>query len=134
MEGRDAYRQTDAAALLALGDLELVPVQRNRGIDAILLRQYRGRPVAVRVQRPHESIQVAAQLLARAGESKSCQLMILIVTKETDDDTRPAADPHWPERVVAVDSTRYQIAKLLDLPTLAVATSRADSSDRVNQR
>jgi site-specific DNA-methyltransferase (adenine-specific) len=128
-EGRDAYRQTDAAALLALCDLDLVPVQRNRGMDAILRRQYLGRPVAVRVQRPHESVAQAARLLARAGESKNCELMLLIVTNATADVTGPGTDVCWPERVVAVESTCYRIAKLLDLPTLDVAAPRAGSGD-----
>jgi site-specific DNA-methyltransferase (adenine-specific) len=122
--GRDAYRQVDAAALLELGEVDLIPVQRNRGMDAILRRQYRGRPVAVRVQRAGESVERAAELLAQAGESKSCQLMILIVT--ADGAHGAQTDSRWPERVVAVDSTRRQIAKLLDLPALAVTRARAD--------
>jgi site-specific DNA-methyltransferase (adenine-specific) len=133
LEGRDAYRQADAAALLALGEIDLVVVQRNRGMDAILRRQYQGRPVALRVQRPHESAEQAARLLARAGESKKCQLMILIVTTEAAR-TVADADPRWPERVVAVESTPRQIAKLLDLPALAVARARAEPVNRVNQR
>jgi site-specific DNA-methyltransferase (adenine-specific) len=130
LEGRDAYRQVDAAALLALGELDLIPVQRNRGMDAILRQHYQGRPVAVRVQRPKESVEQAAELLARAGDSKNCELMILIVT---DAGAGPAtSDSSWPERVVAVDSTRRQIAKLLDLPALA-ALARARGSNGSNQ-
>jgi site-specific DNA-methyltransferase (adenine-specific) len=134
LEGRDAYRQADAAALVALGELDLIPIQRNRGMDAILRRQFQGRPVALRVQRPHESIEQAAQLLARAGESKQCQLMILVVTAEVGRGAEADAGACWPERVVAIDSTSRQIARLLDLPALAVARPRADHSDRVKQR
>jgi site-specific DNA-methyltransferase (adenine-specific) len=122
--GRDTYRQVDAAALLELGEVDLIPVQRNRGMDAILRRQYRGRPVALRVQRADESVERAAELLARAGESKRCQLMILIVT--ADGAHAAHTDSLWPERVVAVDSTRRQIAKLLDLPALAVTRVRGE--------
>jgi site-specific DNA-methyltransferase (adenine-specific) len=130
--GRDTYRQVDEAALLELGDLDLIPVQRNRGMDAILRRQYRGRPVAVRVQRPHETALEAATLLARAGASKSCELMILIVTAEQA--PGPAEAAAWPGCVVALDSTRRQIAKLLEQPALSVARSRADGGDQINLR
>jgi site-specific DNA-methyltransferase (adenine-specific) len=122
LEGRDAYRQADAAALLALGELDLIPVQRNRGMDAILRQHYRGRPVALRVQRAEESASQAAALLARAGDSKQCQLMILIITH--GESRGAAADASWPERVTAVDSAGRQIAKLLELP--ALARTRAD--------
>jgi hypothetical protein len=112
----------DEAALLELGELELIPVQRNRGMDAILRRQYRGRPVALRVQRPHETALEAATLLARAGASKSCELMILIVTAEQE--SSPADSAAWPARVVSLDSTRRQIAKLLEQSAMSVARAR----------
>jgi site-specific DNA-methyltransferase (adenine-specific) len=130
--GRETYRQVDEAALLELGELDLIAVQRNRGMDAILRRQYRGRPVAVRVQRPHETALEAAELLARAGASKSCELMILIVTAELGPGVADAVA--WPPRVVAVDSTRRQIAKLLEQPALAAARARADAADQINLR
>ncbi len=119
--GRDAYRQVDADALVSLGELDLIPVQRNRGIDAILRRLYRGRPVAVRVQRPDESAEQAAELLARAGASKGCELMILIVTGAVG-----VGAASWPERVVAIDSTSRQVANLLELPTLATVRAGAE--------
>ena len=84
-------------------------------MDAILRQQYRGAPVAVRVQRPGEAVHEAADLLARAGASKHCQLMILITTAEcTAVGQRP-----WPERVVAIESTSCQVSRLLATPALA---------------
>ncbi|HWO08466.1 MAG TPA: site-specific DNA-methyltransferase, partial [Polyangiaceae bacterium] len=113
--GREAYRQADEAVLAELGELDVIPVQRNRGMDAILRQQYRGAPVAVRVQRAGEPLHEAAELLARAGESKRCQLMILIGTTGG-----AAVGPRpWPDRVVAIESTRRQVAKLLATPALA---------------
>jgi len=129
--GRDSYRQVDESALLELGELDLIPVQRNRGMDAILRRQYRDRPVAVRVQRPHETALEAAQLLARAGASKGCELMILIVTAETE---QTADLDAWPARVMAVDSTRRQIARLLEPAPSSGARARADVADQINLR
>jgi site-specific DNA-methyltransferase (adenine-specific) len=130
--GRDAYRQVDVAALAELGELDAIPIQRNRGMDAILRQQYRGAPVAVRVQRAHESLHEAAELLARAGESKHCQLMILISTV-----AGAMVGPRpWPERVVMIESTSRRVAKLLDAPALAGTCERAPRAEtrgRVNQ-
>jgi site-specific DNA-methyltransferase (adenine-specific) len=120
--GREAYRRADAATLSELGELDLVVVQRNRGMDAILRQQYRGAPVPLRVQRPHESLQEAAELLSRAGSSKNCQLMIVIATHDGGTDRQHAP---WPERVISVDSTSRQVAKLLETALLEVV-ARAD--------
>lgn len=110
-KGRAAYRGVDTAALAHLGELDLVPVQRNRGIDAILRRQYRSKPVAVRVQRPDESAEQAAQLLARAGQSKRCALMILVLTRGHEPEAPSAG---WPANVVAIENTTLQIDRVLD--------------------
>jgi site-specific DNA-methyltransferase (adenine-specific) len=124
--GREAYRQLDGSALSVLAELgegDLIPVQRNRGMDAILRQKYRGRPVALRVQRPHESEQQAAALLARAGASKKCELMILIVTGSVE---ASPPDASWPDKVFAVASARCQIAKLLETPALAASRASAE--------
>jgi site-specific DNA-methyltransferase (adenine-specific) len=81
-EGRDSYRQADERALALLEGLDFVPVQRNRGIDAILKEDINGRPVLVRIQRPHETVLEAAQLLRQAGEDKQAAAMFVIKTKE----------------------------------------------------
>lgn len=103
--GRDAYRRADAGVHSLLEGVDLVAVQRNRGIDAILRAQYENRPVAVRVQRPGESAEAAAQLLSRAGASKGCKLMILIVR---GDEPR-----RLPEGVVALQAPAARLARLL---------------------
>jgi site-specific DNA-methyltransferase (adenine-specific) len=128
--GREAYRSVDAAALSELGELDLIAVQRNRGMDAILRQQYRGAPVPLRVQRPRESLQEAAELLARAGASKNCQLMIVIATHEGGATNEPSTP--WPERVVAVDSASRQVAKLLQAaPLAAVVRANLEGADGV---
>ena len=109
VKGREAYRRADGAALAVLGGVDLVPVQRNKGIDAILREPYLERPVAVRVQRSGESAREAAELLARAGHTKQCKLMILVVTDPpTEHDSMP-----WPPHVVAIESPAAQVARAL---------------------
>ncbi len=116
-KGRDAYRQVDESALAELAELDLIPVQRNKGMDAILRQQYGGCPVALRVQRPSESALEAAELLARAGQSKNCKLMILMLTRVGDTSLAPS---RWPANVVTIESTSLKLAQLLD-PSSAVA-------------
>lgn len=110
-KGRAAYREVDPTALAELGELDLVPVHRNRGMDAILRRHYRGKPVALRVQRPGESAEQAAELLARAGQSKGCALMLLVLTRGQP--LEPCSS-RWPASVVAIENSATQIARVLD--------------------
>lgn len=77
--GRESYRNANAEALALLEGLDVVPVQRNSGIDAILKEPFEGTPVTVRVQRRHESAVEAAQNLYRASATKQAKLMFLIV-------------------------------------------------------
>ena len=78
-QGRDAYRNVNEDALAILGGLDCVPVHRNRGIDAILTRNFEGRPVPVRVQRSQESVAEAAAALFAAGRTKHAAMMVLVV-------------------------------------------------------
>lgn len=108
--GRESYRQADKTALAYLEGTDCIPVHRNKGIDAILVEQYLGCPVPVRVQRDHESVHEAAALLDKAGKSKHAKLMILIVTEP-----RPAGNytSSLPLEIVAIESTSAQIARVI---------------------
>ncbi len=55
---RDSYLNADLSALSLLNGVEHNPVQRNKGIDAILVEQFENTPVLVRVQKEHESIEI----------------------------------------------------------------------------
>jgi site-specific DNA-methyltransferase (adenine-specific) len=79
-KGRESYRTVDKEALSLIAGLDFVPVQRNKGIDAILREQFQGRPVLVRVQKENESVGEAATALARAGKKKHSLKMFLVVT------------------------------------------------------
>jgi len=78
--GRESYRTADDKALQHLIGLECVPVHRNSGIDAILKAEVMGRPVTIRIQKPSESVQEAAQSLYQASQSKGASIMFLIVS------------------------------------------------------
>lgn len=80
-QGRDSYRSADEEALSLLRGLEYAPVQRNRGIDAVLKNDLNGKPILVRVQRPGETILEAANRLYKASKGKRAAAMFVIATQ-----------------------------------------------------
>ncbi len=62
-------------------------VERNNGLDGFLKAHFLGTPVAIRVQKEHESLEEARRRLLRASASKGCILKILV---RTTDDQPPA--------------------------------------------
>lgn len=81
IRGRDTYRQADQDALAYLNGLDAVPVQRNRGMDAVLREEALGGPVPIRVQRPGESLPDAAKSLYKASRNKNVAVMIVVATE-----------------------------------------------------
>lgn len=79
-KGRKAFENANLEALKCLGSIEYNPVQRNQGIDAILLEHFEGAPILVKIQRPDESLVKARQLLAKAMSVKAAKKGILIQT------------------------------------------------------
>ena len=108
--GRESYDTADRTALAYLAGSDCVPVHRNEGIDAVLVEQFRDRPIPVRVQRNHESVREAAALLERAARGKHAELMILVVTETRPAESRALA---LPPKMVAVETASAQIAREL---------------------
>jgi len=79
-KGRASYLNSDKKALELLDGLKFNAVQRNRGIDAILVEQYEGTPILVRVQKEKETLSESASLLAKAMKIKKSKKSILIQT------------------------------------------------------
>jgi site-specific DNA-methyltransferase (adenine-specific) len=108
-KGRNAYLNADQTALNILTGLDIVPVQRNQGIDAILKTNHQGKPVPIRVQRQHESLFEAISMLSKAA--KDAVKAILVKTHEHslfDDDFAV------PDNIIIIDSTAYAISKNID--------------------
>lgn len=111
-KGRDAYINVDTAALNYLQGIEFNAVQRNKGIDAILIKQYENTPILVRVQKPNETLIEAAKLLKRAMITKQSKISILLQTIATDNcDLKLAKDL---EGIKVVKSPAIQINNLID--------------------
>ncbi len=83
-KGRDAYVNVDKEALALLQGIEYNAVQRNRGIDAILVETYEDAPVLVRVQKKSETIAQSAQHLIKAMKIKKSKKSMLIQTQKND--------------------------------------------------
>lgn len=83
-KGRASYVNADQSALALLQGIEYNAVQRNKGIDAILVETYEEAPVLVRVQKSHETISESAQHLIKAMKIKKSKKSMLIQTKKND--------------------------------------------------
>jgi site-specific DNA-methyltransferase (adenine-specific) len=113
-KGRESSRVAEQHLLAELGDLDLVPVQRNRGMDAILREQVGGRPVALRVQREGESLEHAAKLLERAGRAANCRLLVLVArAAQATGAAQAESERSWPEHLIVIQSARAQLERAL---------------------
>ena len=107
-KGRDSYVQCDDEAMAHLHGLRFVPVQMNRGIDAIVRAAPGSQPILIRVQRPGELLGDAAQLLHRAGRSKQPAQLILIATEER---TSANLFDDLPADVTIINSTAKEVLR-----------------------
>jgi site-specific DNA-methyltransferase (adenine-specific) len=110
-KGRDAYTQSDRAALAHLHGLDVVPVQRNRGIDALLVSEPGRQPILVRVQRAHETLRQAAESLRKAGKRKQPATLVLLATHPDTDE--PAST--IPPSILVIPSVASNLRKRLSL-------------------
>lgn len=83
-KGRDSYLNVDSNALDFLQGVEFNPVQRNKGIDAILVEQFENTPVLVRVQKAKEPLTDAMLMLKKAMKTKGSKKSFLVQTIRED--------------------------------------------------
>lgn len=106
-KGRAAYATADKTALAVLQGLDILPVQRNSGIDAFLKIEVGGALVPIRVQRNTETITEAATKLTKAAMSKNAAKAILVRVHPNE----PLAATKLPEFIVLIDSTSLSISQ-----------------------
>ena len=109
-KGRESYVQSDDAALAFLQGIKFVPVQRNRGIDALLNSAPGENPILLRVQRQGESLSDAAELLHAAGRSKQPATLVLIATQSQHPD---GLFSMFPPDVLVVNSVAEELHQRL---------------------
>lgn len=78
--GKEAYMIRDEQTKHLVDAMNALIIQRNSGLDGFLKTHHLGTPVAIRVQRPNETIAEAKKHLLRASATKDCILKILIRT------------------------------------------------------
>ena len=122
--GRQSYVNADKEALSLLNGIPFNPVQRNKGIDAILVEQYENTPVLVRIQRGNETLSEAASHLLKAKETKQSKKVILIRTHENDLFSGFAPS----EGLVILQAPSLQINKELTKPSTRTAKRGAASA------
>ena len=113
-QGSDAYRTKDAVQSAILESMRALPVQRNSGIDGFLARHGPDGPIAVRIQRPTESIEHAARSLISAATSKKCGRMVLVRTHRQNEAQLWQDNPLDDERVLLVDAHDLVISSWLE--------------------
>lgn len=105
-KGRASYDNIPETVKNLLAGVPVKFVQRNAGIDAIYDEFINGSPVLIRVQREGESLQHAAEKLARAGQKKQAGLLLLIQTS-------PAEEFHH-AGITVIPSTAFNIHKVFE--------------------
>lgn len=80
--GRDSYNQAEEELLSLLKGLEFAPVQRNKGIDAVLKSDIDGKPVLIRVQREDETILDASASLYNAAQGKNASALFVVAIRK----------------------------------------------------
>ncbi len=109
-KGRKAYFNVDDEALTILASLDIIPVQKNQGIDAILKQNYQGKPVPIRVQRHGESLHRALSLLHKASQVKGALKSILV---KTSDDLFDLDVTNIPHHIMIIEAPTYSVKKAL---------------------
>ncbi|MDO9139136.1 MAG: site-specific DNA-methyltransferase, partial [Methylobacter sp.] len=84
-KGRLSYINAAEKSLAILSGLDILPVHRNAGIDAILKRNYLSKPVPIRVQREHETLSEAIGKLSAAAQKKGAEIAFLVATNTAHD-------------------------------------------------
>lgn len=110
-KGRESYINADAKSLAILSGLEVLPVHRNAGIDAILKRNYQAKPVPIRVQRENETLYEAASKLSAAARKKGAKIAFLVATRKAQDLIEMKVDDHI---VQIINSPALEIDSFID--------------------
>ncbi len=109
-KGEAEYINKNEYEMAILKCLDAFPVQRNSGIDGFLKYDYRGKPIAVRIQKDGEQLSLAANKLLTASRKKGCKLSILIRTRNE----LTFFDFEKPDDLIIIDSYDLVIKDYID--------------------
>lgn len=83
-KGAEEYLEKSEKEIAILSNLNAFPVQRNAGIDGFLKEYFQGKPVPVKIQSEHETLEDAIEKLERASKGKGYAMKIVIQTKQNE--------------------------------------------------
>jgi site-specific DNA-methyltransferase (adenine-specific) len=133
--GRETYEKHDEFVESALAGIDVLPVQRNGGIDAFLKNGNGHGMIPLRVQRPHESLADTVDAVHSAASKKGCSPIIVIQTHE---EATLGIDYGIPEDVLIVSASNHAIHKMIaewqDLQTQPTALAVRETHRRTAQR
>jgi len=81
-KGTASYIEKSDFELALLKSIDAIPVQRNNGIDGFLRHHFENKPVPVKIQSKHETLDDAIEKLEKACKRKGYKLKIVIQTKD----------------------------------------------------
>jgi len=111
-EGRQNYLHSEPKVLAILSGLDIVPVPRNKAIDACLKTGYLGKPLPIRIQRSHENLEEVAMLLSKAAKKMDALRAILVKTQENTSLLESSLGEFT--NLMIVPATHYAIQQLLN--------------------
>lgn len=111
-KGKEAYMNKDEMVKTILLQIDATVVQRNKGIDGFLKKYYKGKPVAVYVQRKDQPLVDAVSLLKNAGNKKGSIKKILIRTNNPDTLLSKISDEINSDDIIIIDYIGYKINSL----------------------
>ena len=86
---------------------QIHPVQRNKGIDGLFRLENNDIPILIRIQRPDENLNTAAEKLIHASKAKGKCACILVKTKQYNE----IIDNRLLKNLIIVDSMKLQLIK-----------------------
>lgn len=81
-KGSGSYLEKSDYELAILNSIDALPVQRNSGIDGFLKTHVNEKPVPVKIQGKHETLNDATEKLERSCQGKGYHLKIIIQTRK----------------------------------------------------
>ena len=104
-KGKEAYLNQDPQILKILERLQIMPVQRNKGIDGFLKTKKSFKPIPVKIQKEEETLENAVALLMQACRKNDYQKKVVI---KTNNSQKPKlfsfANQKFDKSVIVVDN------------------------------
>jgi len=108
-KGKESYKNVDNLVEKLLHNVDYIPVQRNKGIDAILKETYKDSPILIRIQKENEKIEDAIKQLYKAVKTKDSKKAFLIRTNDITSLINNKID----EKIQIINSTTYELKEVL---------------------